>query len=83
MSQNYPNPFNPSTMISYRISQEAIVSLKVFDVLGREVKTLVEEYKGTGSYEVKFDAAEIAGGVYIYRIQAGAFSESRKMLLIK
>lgn len=83
LSQNYPNPFNPSTVISYRIPKEGMVTLRIYDVLGREVMTLADEFKSAGSYEVKFDASELAGGVYIYRIQAGAFNASRKMLLIK
>jgi len=83
LSQNYPNPFNPSTVISYRIPKEGIVTIKIYDVLGRDVMTLADEYKSAGSYELKFDASELAGGVYIYRIQAGAFNASKKMLLIK
>ncbi|HSR16916.1 MAG TPA: T9SS type A sorting domain-containing protein [Ignavibacteriaceae bacterium] len=83
LSQNYPNPFNPSTVISYRILKEGMVTLKIYDVLGREVMALADEYKSAGSYTVKFDASELAGGVYIYRIQAGAFNASKKMLLIK
>jgi len=83
LSQNYPNPFNPSTVISYQVPEEGMVTLKIYDILGNEVKTLVEENKSVGSYKVNFDASELAGGVYIYRLTAGAFSSSKKMLLIK
>ncbi|NWF51282.1 MAG: SBBP repeat-containing protein [Ignavibacteriaceae bacterium] len=81
--QNYPNPFNPSTKISWQSPVGSHQTLKVYDVLGNEVATLVDEYKTAGSYEVDFDAAGLSSGVYFYRLQSGSFVESRKMILIK
>jgi hypothetical protein len=81
--QNYPNPFNPSTGIRYRVSGSGIVTLKVYDVLGREVATLVNERKTPGSYSVRFDASGLASGVYFYRLQAGSFAETKKLLLLR
>jgi hypothetical protein len=83
LEQNYPNPFNPSTTIGYRIQERGFVSLKVFDVLGREVAALVNEMKQPGSHLVQWDASKIASGAYFYRIQAGDFVASRKLLLLK
>jgi hypothetical protein len=87
LSQNYPNPFNPSTVISYQISAFGHVSLKVFDVLGREIATLVDEYKQPGSYKVVFNPVSSiknpASGIYFYKLQAGSFSEIKKMVLAK
>ena len=83
LSQNYPNPFNPSTIIAYSIPQRSNVSLKIYDVLGKEIATLIDEQKEAGLYEIKFDASKLSSGVYIYSIQAGDFLESRKMILIK
>jgi photosystem II stability/assembly factor-like uncharacterized protein len=83
LSQNYPNPFNPSTTISFSIPVRGMVTLKVFDVLGREVATLVEGQMNTGLHDVQFDASRLSSGVYIYRIRAGDFRASRKLLLMK
>ncbi len=83
LSQNYPNPFNPVTVISYQLAVNSDVSLKVFDMLGREVAVLVKEQKATGKYQVSFDASSLASGVYFYQLKAGAFIETRSMLLIK
>jgi hypothetical protein len=80
---NYPNPFNPATEISYLLPEVNVVTLKVFDVLGREVATVVNERKPAGSYTVRFDASGLASGVYIYRLTAGAFIQSRRMMLVK
>ena len=80
---NYPNPFNPTTTISYQIPVDGVVKLKVFDVLGREVTTLVDEYKNRGKYNVNFEARNLAGGVYIYQIKMGDFIKANKMILIK
>jgi len=79
----YPNPFNPSTTIRYAIPKDGEVTLKIYDILGREVKTLVNEVKTKGRYEVVFDASQLASGLYIYEITSGSFKASKKMTLIK
>jgi len=81
--QNYPNPFNPTTNIRFDIPKDILVSIKIYDILGREVKTLVNEFKNAGSYLVSFDGSEFASGVYFYRIQAGSFVNVKRMILIK
>jgi len=87
LNQNYPNPFNPKTNIQYAISNRQFVTLKVFDVLGNEIATLVNEEKPAGEYEVEFNPESSikhpASGIYFYQLQAGAFIETKKMLLIK
>lgn len=83
LSQNYPNPFNPSTKISYEIPKSGLVKLVVTDVLGREVKTLVNEFKQAGSYTLEFNASNYASGVYFYKITSGDFTDTKKMVLIK
>jgi len=83
LAQNFPNPFNPSTMISYQLPINGYVTLKIYDLLGQEIATLVNEQKSAGKYEVKFDASDLASGVYIYRIQAGEFNASKKLILLK
>jgi sugar lactone lactonase YvrE len=83
LEQNYPNPFNPSTSIQYRVSSNSNVSLKVYDVLGNEVATLVNEEKPAGSYEVKFDASGLSSGIYFYKLSAGSLVETKKMILLK
>lgn len=81
--QNYPNPFNPSTMIRYSIPTLEFVALKVYDVLGNEVATLVNEEKSAGSYEVEFDASHLSSGIFFYELITGSFIETKKMLLLK
>ncbi|MGB5895882.1 MAG: T9SS type A sorting domain-containing protein, partial [Ignavibacteriaceae bacterium] len=81
--QNYPNPFNPATKIKYSIPKESEVTVKVFDILGAEVITLLNEEKEAGVYEVDFNAQRLASGVYFYRLQAGSFIEAKKMVLMK
>ncbi len=83
LSQNYPNPFNPSTSIRYQTPQDGIVTLRIYDILGAVVATLINEEKTAGKYEVNFDASKLSSGVYIYKIQAGDFISSKKMILIK
>lgn len=83
LCQNYPNPFNPTTEIRYRISEVSHVTLKVFDVLGREVATLVNEVKAPGEYEVQFDAGALSSGIYFYRLTSGNFSSTKKLVLMK
>lgn len=80
---NYPNPFNPTTKIVYSIKEEGLVILKVYDILGKEVSTLVNEYKPEGSYETEFNASSLPSGMYIYKLQAGEFSDIKKMILTK
>ena len=81
--QNYPNPFNPSTVIGFQVPSSGFVSLKVYDVLGREVATLVNEREKAGSYSVTFDAGNLPSGVYFYRITAGSFVETKKLVVLR
>ncbi len=81
--QNYPNPFNPSTKIKFVIPKSSFVSLKVYDILGREVATLLNEEKHPGSYEVEFDGSNLSSGIYFYRLQARDFSDTKKFILLK
>ena len=83
LAQNYPNPFNPTTLIQYQIARSNMVSLKVYDVLGREVAALVNEQKAPGNYKVTFNGSRLASGVYIYRLKAGNFVQTKKLLLLK
>ncbi len=83
LEQNYPNPFNPSTKISWQSPVSSWQTLKIYDVLGNEVATLVNEEKPAGSYEAEFNAAELSSGVYLYKLQTGSFIETKKMLLLK
>ena len=83
LSQNYPNPFNPTTTIKYQIPEETFVGIKVYNLLGSEVTTLVNEMRTVGTYEVKFNASQLTSGIYIYKIQAGQFSQMKKMVLVK
>jgi hypothetical protein len=83
LSQNYPNPFNPSTKIQWTIADRRLTIVSVYDLLGREVATLVNEVKDPGTYEVAFDASGLASGVYVYRLTAGGYAASRTMLLMK
>ena len=83
ISQNYPNPFNPSTTIEYQIPQASFVTIKVYDVLGKEVVTLVNEVKPAGIHEVNFEPKNLTSGLYLYKIKAGSFEQTRKMLLLK
>ena len=83
LAQNYPNPFNPNTTISWQMTSSNLVTLKVYDVLGNEIKLLVSEYKEAGYHSFNFDASEYGSGVYFYSLQAGSYSEIKKMNLIK
>jgi hypothetical protein len=83
LAQNYPNPFNPTTKIKFTIPSEEMVSLKIFNVLGQEVSTLVNQQMKAGSYSFEFNASKLSTGVYFYRIEAGSFNVTKKMLLIK
>jgi hypothetical protein len=83
LNQNYPNPFNPTTNISFTLPQRSFVSLKVFDLLGREVTTIISEEMLAGSYAKQWNAANIPSGIYFYRLQAGLYSETKKLILFK
>ncbi|NOX18387.1 MAG: T9SS type A sorting domain-containing protein [Chlorobi bacterium] len=88
LAQNYPNPFNPTTVIEYSIPNVAdgnslFVQLKVYDLLGNEVTTLINKRRQAGSYKISFNASDLSAGVYIYRIEAGTFSAAKKMILLK
>ena len=85
LDQNYPNPFNPTTKISWQSPVGGHQTLKVYDVLGNEVATLVNEYKEAGTYNVEFtiNNLQLSSGIYFYRLQAGAFNETKKMILMK
>lgn len=83
LSQNYPNPFNPATTINYQIPSITKVTLKIYDILGREVGTLVNEVKNPGKYAVQFNADKLSAGIYFYKFQAGNYAESKKMILVK
>ena len=83
LSQNYPNPFNPSTKINISIPKQGLVSLKIYDVLGKEIMTLINEQKTAGSYEVDFNGINLASGAYFYRLESSEFVDIKRMILIK
>ena len=83
MDQNCPNPFNPATLIRYSIPEPGLVTLKVYDILGKEVATLVNEQKIGGKYEVKFNAGSLASGVYFYTLKINNYVSTEKMILLK
>ena len=89
LAQNYPNPFNPSTNIRYCIpflggdEKGGLITLKVYDILGNEIATLINENKPAGEYEVEFNASRLSSGIYLYRITANSFNRTRKMILMK
>ncbi|NWG28756.1 MAG: T9SS type A sorting domain-containing protein [Ignavibacteriaceae bacterium] len=83
LEQNYPNPFNPSTTLSFVIGQRSLVSLKLYDVLGNEVATLINEEKPAGSYEIEFNANDLSSGIYFYQLRAGLFVDTKKMILLR
>jgi hypothetical protein len=80
---NYPNPFNPSTILRYSIPEASFTAIKIFDALGNEVSSLVNETKSAGTYEVEFNATDLSSGIYYYTLQAGSFTQTKKMILIK
>ena len=83
LCEKYPNPFNPSTSIRYSIPEGSFTSVKIYNSLGSEVATLVNETKPAGTYEVEFNASNLSSGIYYYTLQAGSFSETKKMILMK
>ncbi|MGA7162091.1 MAG: T9SS type A sorting domain-containing protein [Bacteroidota bacterium] len=83
LEQNYPNPFNPTTNISYRLATNTLVALKVYDILGREIKTLVNERQAAGAHSVTFNAGTLASGMYFYRMQAGIFTQTKELVFSK
>ena len=83
LEQNYPNPFNPSTKISYSIPKASNVKLTVFNLLGQEIQVLVNETKEAGIHEINFNAQSLNSGMYLYKIESGSFTQTKKMTLIK
>ena len=83
LNQNYPNPFNPSTTIRYSIPSDGFVKLSIFNTIGEEVRTLVNEFKVAGSHDENFNAAELTSGIYFYKLQTGNFVETKMMILMK
>lgn len=81
--QNFPNPFNPATIINYKINQPGFVNLKVYNLVGQVVKTLVSEYQEAGTYSKQFDASQLSAGVYLYKLQISSFASVKRMTLIK
>ena len=83
LGQNYPNPFNPATTINFSIPETQFVTLKIFNVLGQELKTLVNGIKEAGVYKINFDASSLNSGLYFYKLEAGSFNAVKKMMLTK
>ena len=83
LKQNTPNPFNPTTKIGYSIKEDGLVTLRVYDVLGKQVAELVNDYRSPGSYEVLFDASNLASGVYIYSLNTKNYNQNKKMILMR
>jgi flagellar hook assembly protein FlgD len=83
LEQNYPNPFNPGTNIKFQLPKSEFVTVTIFDMLGKKVATLVNEQKEAGYYDIKFDGTNYASGMYFYKIEAGNFTDTKKMILIK
>ena len=83
LSQNYPNPFNPTTKINFSVPENGLVTLKIYDILGKEVMTLLNETVSAGNYDITFNGSNLASGAYFYRVESGEFSAIKRMVLIK
>jgi hypothetical protein len=83
LKQNFPNPYNSQTTISYSVPNSSLVQIQIFDILGREISTLLNEEKAAGNYQVEFNASSLSSGIYLYKLQAGEFVQTRKMILLK
>ena len=83
LSQNYPNPFNPVTKINFAIPKQRFVTIRLYDILGREVSRLVNEYMTAGEYTIDFNAGNLSSGIYFYRMEINGFSDIKKMMLVK
>jgi flagellar hook assembly protein FlgD len=83
LTQNYPNPFNPSTKITYSIPEASLVTIKIYDITGNDLETLINEEKVVGAYEITWDGSNYPSGIYFYKIEAGNFVETKKLVLIK
>ena len=83
LNQNYPNPFNPVTTIEFTLKESSVVSLRVFDILGREVATIINEVLEAGFHQVEFDGGDLQSGIYFYEIQANNFRDVKKLILLK
>ena len=83
LKQNYPYPFNPTTTIKYSIPQQGLVTIKIYNTLGEEVATIINNEKPAGSYEVEFDATSLPSGIYFYKLQTANFTQTKKMILLK
>ena len=83
LEQNYPNPFNPATTFRYSISTQSKVVIKVFDILGNEITTLIDEEKSVGTYELRWNAVNLPSGVYFYQLKAGDYVDTKKMILLR
>ena len=83
LGQNYPNPFNPSTKINFSLPERSFISLKIFNSLGEEIETLLNEEFEKGSYEYEWNAANLPSGIYFYKLQTDSFTETKKMILLK
>jgi hypothetical protein len=83
LGQNYPNPFNPVTIIRYHVPAKNHISIAVFDLLGREVSTLVNDVQTAGNYTIDFDASRLSSGIYYYQLRSGSFVETKKMVLLR
>ncbi|HEY3249557.1 MAG TPA: T9SS type A sorting domain-containing protein [Ignavibacteria bacterium] len=83
LNQNYPNPFNPSTILSYTLKTDGEVKLTVFNLVGQSVQVLVDAYQSAGEYEITFDAQDLPAGIYLYKLQFGAYSSVKRMTLVK